>query len=50
MSGRMKSIIKKRIIPARTQSSDDKFSKSVDHVKCEGQIGSQHLLFVQFSR
>ena len=24
--------------------------KSVDHVKCEGQVRSQHLLFVQFSR
>ena len=24
--------------------------KSVDHVKYEGQVRSQHLLFVQFSR
>ena len=26
------------------------FLKSVDHVKYEGQVRSQHLLFVQFSR
>ena len=50
MPGRMKSIIQKRIIPARTQSQDEKFSsRSVDHVKYEGQVRLQHLLLVQFS-
>ena len=57
----MKSIIQKRIIPVRTQSQDEKFPqylsmafnwslKAVDHMKYEGQVRSQHLLFVQFSR
>ena len=39
------SIIQKGIIPARTQSQD----KPVDHVKYDGQVRLQHLLFVQFS-
>ena len=47
MPGRMKSIIQKGIIPARTQFQDE---KPVNHVKYEGQGRSQHFLFVQFSR
>ena len=30
--------------------SGQEILKSVDHVKYEGSVGSQHLLFVQFSR
>ena len=46
----MKSIIQKRIIPERTQLQRQEIFKSVDHVKYEGDVTSQHLLFVQFSR
>ena len=48
----MTSIIQKGIIPARSQ--DKKFSNQCEtfqtNVKYEGQVRSQHLLFVQFSR
>ena len=44
----MKSIIQKGIIPARTNPKTRNF-KPVDDVKYEGQVRSQHLLFVQFS-
>ena len=43
----MKSIIQKRIIPARTQSQDEKFSNQLTTVKYEGQIRSgQVTIFV----
>ena len=40
--------IQKGIIPAKPNPKTRNF-KPVDHVKCEGQVKSQHLLFVQFS-
>ena len=48
--GRMKSIIQKGIIQARTQSQPKTTNfKPVDHMMYEGQVRSKHLLFVQFS-
>ena len=45
----MKSIIRKGIIPARTQSQDKKFQISRPCDVYEGRVRSQHLLFVQVS-
>ena len=45
----------KRIIPEENNTSEipiprREIFKAVDHVKYEGQVRSQHLLLVQFSR
>ena len=48
----MKSIIQKGIIVNTSENPipRQEIFKPVDHVKYEGQVRSQHLLFVQFSR